>query len=50
MKSMKEDLCLGLGEATRSRVLVLVFVNWNLYKNDLCRFSSQRVRGFGLGR
>jgi len=37
-EKMEEDLCLGLGEATRSRVLVLVFVNWNLYKKNLCGF------------
>ena len=41
-----EDLCLEQVVANRSRVLVLVFVNWNLYKMNLCRFSSQRVRGF----
>jgi len=44
-----ESSCLGLGVANRSRVMVLVFVNWNLYKQNLCGFSSQRVRGFGLG-
>ena len=46
---MEEEICLGLGEDTRSMVLVLVFVNWNLYKNNLCGFSSQKVRGFGPG-
>jgi len=30
--------------------MVLAFVNWNLYKKNLCVFSSQRVRGFGPGR
>ena len=50
-KGIKEGgwLCLGLGVATRSRVLVLVFINWNLYKKNWFEFSSQRVRGFGPG-
>ena len=48
-RGLQKRACLGLGVATRSRVLVLVFVNWNLYKKNLCGFSSQRVRGFGLG-
>jgi len=48
--SSLEALCLGLGEANRSRVLVLVFFNWNLYKKrNFFGFSSQRVRGFGPG-
>ena len=34
----------------RSRVVVLVFINWNLYKQNLCKFSSQRVRGLGPSR
>ena len=34
----------------RSRVIVLVFVNWNLYKKNLCGFSSQRMRGFDPNR
>ena len=43
----QENLCLGIGVENKSRVMVLVFVNWNLYKNNWCWFSSQRVRGFG---
>ena len=36
------NLCLGLGVENMSRVLVLVFVNWNLYKKkNLFWFSSQ---------
>ena len=34
----------------RLRVMVLVFVNWNLYKKNLCDFSSQTVRGSGPGK
>ena len=39
---MKGNLCLGLGVANRSRVLVLVFINLSLYKkNNFFGFSSQ---------
>jgi len=48
--SSLEALCLGLGEANRLRVLVLVFVNCNLYKKkNLFGFFFQRERGFGPG-
>lgn len=46
----KRRQCPGLGVAIRSRVLVLVFANWNHYKKNLFGFSSQRMRGFGPGR
>ena len=44
----QEHYCLGPGTDNRSRILVLVFINWNLYKKkNVFGFSYQRVRGFG---
>lgn len=45
---IKGALCLSLGVEDRLRILVLVFVNWNLYKKkNFFGFSSQSVKGSG---
>ena len=45
----KRTSVLVLEWPNRSRVMVLVFVNWKLYKKNLSGIP-QRVRGFSPGR